>query len=206
VIISAQAQRKKEFQIRAGFGFAAYSTTSEIVFTSFNPHLTFKEDDGAGTIHMPLELRYEFSRRFNAGLDMKFGSYLYDPDSSEGKSNSFFVIGVGLEYNFISKDNFRWYAGLGFNTSTLELEETSDYLGTPVKRIYNYEGGGFRLNSGVLWFFSNMLGLNANLGYDSHNFSLKEGETNGQPFDLSQVDANLDVGGVDLTVGLVVRF
>jgi hypothetical protein len=206
VVASAQAQRKKEFQIRAGFGFAAYATTNEVIFTAFNPDLVFQDEDGTGTLHMPLEIRYELSRRFNAGLDMKFGSYLYDPDSAEGKSNSFFVIGIGLEYNFISSDNFRWYGGLGFNTATLELKESLDYFGTPVERTYRYAGGGFKLNSGVLWFFTGTLGLNANLGYDSHNFELKEGEDNGQAWDLSQVDATLDVGGVDFTLGLAVRF
>src|SRR5258705_1330602 len=206
VIASAQAQRKKEFQIRGGFGFAAYATTTEITFKAFNPDLTFKNEDGAATVHMPLELRYEFSQRFNAGLDIKFGSYIYDPDSAEGKSNSFFVIGIGLEYNFISNDNFRWYGGIGFNTATLKLEENFDYFGTPVKRKYNYTGPGFRLNSGVLWFFSPILGLNANLGYDGHNFSLKGLSDNGQAWDLSDVDATLDVSGIDLTLGLALRF
>src|SRR5689334_17924649 len=86
VITTAYAQRKKEFQIRGGFGFAVYGTTSEVTFKAFNPDLTLKDEDGAVTVHMPLELRYEFSHRFNARLDMKFGSYLYDPDSAKGKS------------------------------------------------------------------------------------------------------------------------
>ena len=155
---------------------------------------------------MPLELSYEISQRFNAGLDMKFGSYLYDPDSAEGKSNNFFVIGIGLEYNFISADNFRWYGGIGFNSASLELEENRTNLGVPVKSIGKYSGGGFRMNSGVLWFFAGALGLNANLGYDSHNFSLDDLTVNGQPQDLTYVEGTLKTSGVDLTIGLAVRF
>jgi hypothetical protein len=206
IAISAQAQRKKEFQIRGGFGFAAYATTTEFTYSAFGLTFTTKNDDGAATVHMPLELRYEISQRFNLGLDMKWGSYLYEPDSGDGKSNKFFVIGVGLEYNFINADNFRWYGGLGFNSASLELEENSTFGSTPVKQITRWSGGGFRLNSGVLYFFAGALGLNFNLGYDSHNFSLDEFEVNGQSQNLSGIDGSLDVGGMDLTLGLAVRF
>lgn len=205
VTAGANAQRKKEFQIRGGFGFAAYATTTEFTYSLFGFNLTSKNDDGAATVHMPLEFRYEFSQRFNAGLDMKWGSYLYNPDSAQGKSNKFFVIGIGLEYNFITKDNFRWYGGMGFNSASLELEENFTLLGTPVKRIMQYSGGGFRMNSGVLWFFGTTLGLNANLGYDSHNFKLDSVEDNGQAWNLSNVNGTLNVRGMDLTIGLVLR-
>lgn len=203
------AQRDKEFQIRGGFGFAVYGTTSEFTTTYnfFGTDVTVveKEEDGAATVHMPLEFRYEFTRRFNAGLDIKYGSYLYDPDSAEGKSNRFFTIGIGAEYNFISNDNFRWYGGIGINAAKLELEEEFTFI-IPVKQIATYKGPGFRINTGILWFFAGPLGLNTNIGFDSHNFTLDRLERNGQDEDLTNTEGKLTVKGVDVTIGLVVRF
>lgn len=205
-VVVVQAQRDKEFQIRGGFGFAVYGTTSEFTFTGFDPDVVLKDEDGAATVHLPLEFRYEFSRRFNAGLDIKFGSYLYDPDSSEGKSNRFFAIGLAVEYNFISNDNFRWYAGLGVNSSVLNLEEDYTLFGNYIHQEAFYDGPGVRINTGIMWFFAGPLGLNANVGFDSHNFKLDELHQNGQQIDLDDTEATLSVKGVDITLGLALRF
>lgn len=203
---AAYAQRNKEFQIRGGLGWSVYSSESEFAYTFSGLTFSNKNKDNAATVHLPLEFRYEITRRFNVGLDMKIGSYLYDPDSAEGKSNRFFVIGIGAEYNFINKDNFRWYGGIGINTCMLELQSDYSALGIAFSDISNYKGGGFRLNTGLLWFFARHLGLNFNLGFDSHNFKLDEFKRNGQNIDLSAIEGTLKVKGVDGTLGLVLRF
>jgi len=205
VFTAAHAQRKKEFQIRGGFGFAVYGSTSEFAFTAYDPDVVFKDEDGAATVHLPLELRYEISERFNLGLDIKWGSYLYDPDSSDGKSNRFFVLGIGAEYTLVNRDNFRWYLGAGFNAAGLELEENYTSFGIPINQVATYSGSGVRINSGLLWFFAGKLGLNFNMGFDSHNFSLKDLEHNGQAFDLTNYEGKLNVKGADFTLGLLVR-
>lgn len=206
ILTTAQAQRKKEFQIRGGLGWSIYST--EVEFTTYYAGLTFKNksSDNAATVHLPLEFRYEISQRFNLGLDLKIGSYIYDPDSADGKSNHFVVIGIGAEYNFINKDNFRWYGGVGFNTCLLELENDYEVLGVPVAQVDDYKGGGAKINTGILWFFASHIGLNFNLGFDSHNFTLDTHKINGQEQDLSNIDGKLTVKGVDGTLGLVLRF
>ena len=200
------AQREREFQVRAGFGFAGYGTTSEWTVNFFGTDINVKDNDGAASLHAPIELRYEVSERVNLGLDLKIGSYLYDPDSAEGKSNRFLVIGPSVEYNFITKDDFRWYGGLGFNGAFLDLEEEYELNGALVHEIARYTGPGFRLNAGVLIFLSELIGLNFNLGYDSHHFTLKELEVNGQLQSLDNFKATLNVKGVDGTIGLVLRF
>jgi hypothetical protein len=206
ILTTAQAQRDKEFQIRGGFGFAVYGTTSEITLTNFSPELSFTDDDGAATVHIPIELRYELTRRFNIGLDAKLGSYLYNPDSTEGKTNHFFTIGAAAEFNIINGDNFRLYAGAGVNTGTLTLKEESQVPGVDLSYESTYKGGGFRMNAGILWFFAGNLGLNANLGFDSHDFELNAYRENGQEQDLSNVKATLTINGMDGTIGLVQRF
>lgn len=201
------AQRKKEFQVRAGLGLGIYGSKTEFTYELPGNNLTDKDEGGAVTFHFPIELRYEITKRFNLGLDTKFGSYLYDPDSAEGKSNNFFAIGAGAEYSIVNKENFRWYGGIGFNYSSLTLVETSDnFSGTSEKNESKYSGSGFKLNTGVLVFLSKHFGLNFNFGYDSHNFTLQELKKNGQTQDLSNFKGKLWVKGGELNAGLCVRF
>ncbi|MBL7923772.1 MAG: porin family protein [Bacteroidia bacterium] len=198
----AQAQRDKEFQIRAGFGFALYSTRSE--WGSGN--LTQKDNGGAVTLHLPVDLRYELTRRLNMGLDLKIGSYLYDPDGADGKSNQYVVIGLAAEYNFINRDDFRWYGGAGYNFSNLELEESSELPGDDSNEEWTYRGGGFRFNTGVLLYIISDFGLNFNLGLDTHQYKLKKYKQDGNSIDLNSFEATLNTIGMDGTIGLVYRF
>jgi hypothetical protein len=204
VMYLAEAQSEREFQIRAGLGWAVYGTESEFTFKTPAGDFTSTETDGAATVHLPLELRYAFNEHVNAGLDFKFGSYLYDPDSSDGKSNRFVVAGIAGEYAFIAREKIRWYGGIGFNGSSLVLEETDEL--TDTKTVLTYSGGGFRLNTGLMVFLIGGFGLNFNLGYDAHNFKLRNYEVNGSEIDLDNIEATLRVAGVDGTIGAFLRF
>lgn len=202
--ITTQAQRDREFQIRAGLGTAGYATHYSQTYTIFGINITNEEDDGAVTVHMPIEFRYEIGRRFNAGLDLKFGSYLYDPsDSSTTKSNNFSSVGIAGEATVVSNDNFRWYVGLQFNTTNLELNEDFE---NGIVHQQQWRGGGTKFNTGILAYLGDgPLGLNANLGYDRHNFKLQSFTINGNDQNLDNFKATLDVRGVELNVGLVLR-
>lgn len=198
---SAQAQRSKELQVRAGVGFGLYGTKSE-----YGPdNNKIEETGGAVTLYLPVDFRYEITRRFNMGLDLKVGSYLYDPDSADGKSNGYVVVGLGAEYNLKNEEDFRWYFGGGINFANLNLEETNQPFSS-FKEEWKYSGVGIRFNTGVLIYIVGDFGLNFNLGFDSHALKLKKYEQNGKEIDLDSFDAKLNLNGVDGTVGLVYRF
>ncbi|MBK7964969.1 MAG: outer membrane beta-barrel protein [Bacteroidetes bacterium] len=195
------AQRDKEFQIRAGFGWSIYDAD----FKLKNGNSIQENDDGALSIQLPLEFRYELTERWNIGLDMKFGSYVYERDSAEGKSNSFFVFGIAGEYTIVNKDNFRWYSSFGIHAASLVIEEKSDDAIEYKEEEWTYSGGGIRLNTGVIIYLGDVVGLNFNLGLDTHNFKLKEYIKNSKKEDLSNLDATLKLAGLDGTIGLVFR-
>lgn len=195
--------QKGEFQIRLGLGGSGNSTESEIKYHINGLTFSDTNKDGAVTVHMPLELRYHVSNRFNIGLDMKFGSYVYDPDSAEGKSNHFNVLGIAAEYSIISMDHLRWYVGLGFTGASLELQEENNDGLLYSRAVANYSGGGARLNTGLLVLIGNHFGVNFNLGFDNHNFKLQKYTLNGDVID--EIDGTLKTRGVDGTLGLVVR-
>ena len=201
MVTQVKAQRDKEIQIRGGFGWSIYKTD----FQWKSGGTEYEDEDGALSIQLPLEFRYELTERWNLGLDMKFGSYVYEPDSAEGKSNRFFVFGIAGEYTIVNKDNFRWYTGFGIHTASLVLEETSEDAVIEKKEEWTYRGGGIRLNTGVLIYLGDVVGLNFNLGLDTHNFTLEEYEKDGAKQDLSKIDAKLKLSGLDGTIGLVLR-
>ena len=201
--LAMKAERKSELQIRAGGGFAVYGTrsTTSYAFPGFTNTTT--DEGAAATLHIPLDVRYAFSPRFNIGLDLKFGSYLYDPDSAEGKSNGFSVIGIAAEYSLIARENVRWYLGLGLNSAGLETRETD--LRTQLTSIATYRGGGWKLSTGAILFFSNHLGVHFQLGLDSHDFTLQQFKLDNQSFNLENFNGRLETVGLDGLVGLVIR-
>jgi hypothetical protein len=198
---AAEAQRDQEFQIRGGLGFSIYKADFKLESNTEK----YENEDGAVSVQFPLELRYELSEKWNVGLDMKFGSYLYEPDSSEGKSNRFFVFGIAGEYTLVNEEDFRWYAGFGIHAASLVLEEKSDDAVEYKEEVWSYSGGGIRLNTGVIIYLGDVVGLNFNLGLDTHNLNLKEYSKNSNKEDLSNVDATLKLAGLDGTIGVVFR-
>lgn len=204
VVQPVTAQDEPRIQLRAGGGFAVYGTRSTLTYSFSNGvRFTSTEEDAAATLHLPIEVRYAFNKRFNAGLDLKFGSYLYEPDSAEGKSNGFAVIGLTAEYSLIAREQFRWYVSIGLNTARLQLRETNTL--TQVISEADYGGGGYRLATGTLVFFTSRLGLNVHLGLDSHNFKLDTFRIDGQAQNLNGFTGTLETGGLDGGIGLVVR-
>lgn len=201
---TADAQREREFQIRGGLGWSVYGTLSETIIKTGFGNFSNTTTDNAATLHLPLELRYAFNKRVNAGLDFKFGSYLYEPDSSRGKSNQFVVAGVAFEYSLIARERIRWYGGVGINGCNLVLEETDDL--TDVKSTLTYSGAGFRFNTGILVFLFKGFGLNFNLGYDAHNFKLQQFKSDGVEQSLKNFEQTLRVAGLDGSLGAVIRF
>lgn len=207
-------QRDNEFQIRLGGGIAAYATEWNTNYTLNTPFGTYNfsdsGSDGAVTVHMPLEFRYEVFERLNVGLDMKFGRYIYDPEEDNtGKSNGFGSIGLAAEFTALNKSNTRLYLGLCVNTSWLTLHEKNiDDNGNSVTNEVNYRGPGVKLNAGFIQFFGNSpIGINTNIGYDTHNFEIHSvnATSNGNTNSINGFSGKLKTSGFDIALGLIFR-
>lgn len=213
VSTTAVAQRDNEFQIRLGLGGAAYATQTNLnydVNTFIGTfHLNHSEKDNAATTHIPIELRYEINPRLNVGLDMKFGSYLYsDSTDHVNKSNSFGSFGIAGEFSALNKENTRVYIGLCLNSTSLVMEEKMTVNNVHTNTTATWKGGGIKVNVGVIQYFgSSPIGVNFNLGYDSHNFDLKKWDypTGTSLVTLGSYKGTLETKGVDIALGLVFR-
>ncbi|MFY7706902.1 MAG: hypothetical protein ACOVQ5_02405 [Flavobacteriales bacterium] len=202
----AFSQREKEFQVRASYGLAGYATLSETKFTAFGFEVSDSDTSGAATQHFNLDLRYDFTNRITAGIDLKLGSYIYDPEEdNRGKSNSFVVVGISGEFNLMSREKSRLFLGLGLHRSDLELRERDTNAGIVSEAVATYRGRGIKLNLGYSKFFGNSpIGFNVSLGYDSHNFDLEDYIIDNNPF-FANYEGTLQVRGLDFSMGLVFR-
>lgn len=203
----AYSQREKEFQIRAGYGLAGYATFSDFAYDLGGITSRDQDTSGAAASHLNIDLRYEFSRRFAVGVDLKFGSYLYDPEEdNEGKSNGYGVVGINADFNLVSRDRFRWYVGVGLNVTNLEIRERETAGPLTLDNTFTYRGGGFKVNTGFIKYFGNSpFGLHFNIGSDNHQLRLEEAIQNGNSINISNIDGELKLRGLDLSLGLVVR-
>jgi len=181
--INAQSDRPKEVQLRGGVGISAYNSTTNISYDLFGTPIVQSNSGNAGTVHFPVEVRFEITRRINVGLNARFGSYLYDPEVTESgeRRNNFWALGPAAEFNIANRDNFRWYAGLGIhhvklNTyETFETEEIPFFGVLTAENSMKWSGLGSSFNTGILWFIAKSpIGLNFNVGYDGVNLNLKE--------------------------------
>jgi hypothetical protein len=185
-VCSSQSDRAKEIQIRTGVGISGYNSTTNINYDLIGAPIVQSTTGQAGTVHFPVEMRFEITRRINVGLNARFGSYLYDPEVTESseKRNNFWALGPAAEFNIANRDHFRWYAGLGIHAVKLNTYETFNTDPIPFFGVLTAEnsmkwaGLGSSLHTGILWFIAKSpVGLNFNIGYDGVNLDLKEFKT-----------------------------
>ncbi len=204
----ANAQsRDKEIQIRVGYGLSAYALDVDYSYKNGGFSYTSVSKDSAVTSQVPIELRYELHPRFNFGIDMRFGKYLYDPnENNTGKSNKFSSVGIGLEGVIVNKTNFRWYAGMVLSTNKFHIEENQTDSNGSYNQTMDWKGGGVTIYSGVMWYIGDgPLALNFNLARDGRSFDLKEVWQNGSSQDLSNITGKLNVTGVSFCIGAALR-
>lgn len=203
---SFSQDRKKEIQARLGWGFGGYRSLTVADYNFFGTQFQERDTSGAAARHLNIDLRYELTRRLALGLDTKFGSYLYDADEDNaGKSNGYAIFGIRAEFMIVQKPKFRWYLGGGFHFAGLVVEE-KDQGAFAVDNKAEYSGGGAKLNTGFIKYFSDSpFGLHFNLGYDAYNLELQSFSINGDDVDLSNYSGTLELDGVDLALGVIFR-
>jgi len=202
------AQRSKEIQLRFNGGIGGYAAFADYRVQFGNDTYLFTDTSGAATRQVELGARYELTHRFNVGLDLRLGSYIYDPEENNtNKSNTFRMLGIAAEFNAVSKPNFRWFFGGGLRVARLTITEPL-FQGIEEQRgTTRWGGSGLLLQTGILAFFGEgPVGASFNFGFDSNAFKLNEYSIDGDKQDLTGWKANLNTAGVLINAGLLWRF
>lgn len=196
---SAQFNQKGTVHLSLGLAAGAHGTEYEQKLRVLGVWLTDTETDGAATVTFPLELGVGLGKSFSLGLYVEPGSYL---DSSATESNGMALVGLQPRFYLVNKDRFAWLASLQLGGGALRIDR--DEPG--VESTARYAGGNFGLGTGVVFQFTDLIGLQLHLRYMSTSLKLRDYTLNGQDISLDDFEATLRTRGVALQASLGFRF
>jgi hypothetical protein len=153
--------------------------------------------------------QYGLSEKISAGIGLELGTYIFTPNeisSSEGftvsnLNNNFtlstFKVDLSGRYYIVNKDRFNFYAGpsVGFisGKNTLSVTGLTDSLEVSSP---SFAGLNFGVNTGINWYFTNVVGGIVQISYDSNNLSAK----------VNEITFKQNFSGVQFLAGLSLKF
>jgi len=156
-------------------------------------------DSHAATVTFPIQVGVGLADFFSLGAFLEPGSYL---DSSVTHSNSIVLYGVEPRFYLVNKEHFAWLAGLQLGGSTLHITGSQGRDKTDAR----YSGSAFGLSTGVVFQFTDLIGLQLHLRYMAANMPLRQYSVNGNSVSQKDFDAVLHTNGVALQASLGFRF
>lgn len=196
---SAQFNDKGTVHLALGVAGGAHGTEYKTTIHIFGGNYSDTETDGAATITVPVELDFGISKKFSLGLFLEPGSYL---DSSATESNSMALVGLQPRFYFINGDRFAWMGSLQLGAAGLKIERDEAFTESSA----TYAGGNFGLGTGVVFQFTDLIGLQLHMRYMTTNMKLRDYTLNGNDVDLDDYEAVLRTRGVAFQMSLGFRF
>lgn len=196
---SAQFNDKGTVHLALGVAGGAHGTEYKTTIHIFGGNYSDTETDGAATITVPIELDFGISKKFSLGLFLEPGSYL---DSSATESNSMALVGLQPRFYFINGDRFAWMGSLQLGAAGLKIERDEAFTESSA----TYAGGNFGLGTGVVFQFTDLIGLQLHMRYMTTNMKLRDYTLNGNDVDLDDYEAVLRTRGVAFQMSLGFRF
>lgn len=196
---SAQFNDKGTVHLAVGVAGGAHGTEYKTTIHIFGGNYSDTETDGAATITVPIELDFGISKKFSLGLYLEPGSYL---DSSATESNTMALVGLQPRFYFINGDRFAWMGSLQLGAAGLKIERDEAFTESSA----TYAGGNFGLGTGVVFQFTDLIGLQLHMRYMTTNMKLRDYTLNGNDVDLDDYEAVLRTRGVAFQMSLGFRF
>ena len=143
----AQVNAPGRFQIGLAGSVGGHATHFENSFHVGALQFGSKNDDGAATFSLPLDVQVGVSRRLSLGVCIEPGSYV---DSAGTHPNQFLIISFSPRYYIVNGDRFALFGNLDLGAGVLRISEvhqgTNQYTDT-------YAGGHFRLGVQAQYYF-----------------------------------------------------
>lgn len=206
-LVNAQALKKGDFFINPGLGFGIERTQTNI-----------KNDTIEGALPGLLNLTagYMISEKFGLQVRFERNGYISDPkDSIQAVTGNFLI---GANYNFINNPVYAMHVGILLGGSSLTFTPSDKQS---VKNDVEITAGGsaFQLNVGGNAYFSQHLGLFYEIGYASRKYSkITIYDKSANPQEQEWIDdkgtnstsddqsIEVDISGIDIRIGLAIRF
>ncbi len=200
--LSAQVNQKGTIHASIGAAIGGHATEYDrtVILNILGFPISLREvsEGGAATTTYPIEFHYGIAPVFSLGAYYEPGIYV---DSNDTRNNRLHLIGLQPRFYLINKERFAWMASAYFGTTSLRIED-NDIDDSESK----FKGGHFGVGSGVLFLFSERVGLQLYLRYLGTNLDLKEYSINGDVVPSANYDGTLRTSGGALNASLCFRF
>ena len=151
------------------------------------------------------QFQYGLADKFSAGIGLEFGTAVLTPKDnnsyySTSTDVSTFKFNVSGRYYFLNQEKYNIYAGpsIGY-TSGKNTSSAVFGLGQTTK----YTGLNYGLNVGGNYFFTDVVGVIVNLGYEGNGLKYTRTDDGSGDPDLS---GKATLGGVKIMAGLALKF
>ncbi|MBC5836064.1 outer membrane beta-barrel protein [Flavobacterium sp. F372] len=199
---NAQSNQKGTMHVNVIGGFLSGSGT--------------QQDDEAGSTETKFSatgaqfganFQYGLAESFSAGIGLEVGTSILTPKDYNfedyGYTKDFtlstFKVNLSGRYYFVNKDNFNVYAGpsVGFTSGKDKTAYGFDY-GTAEKT--KFSGLNYGVNAGGNYYFTDVVGVIVNLGYEGNSLKSKQTE------DGTEHTGKTNIGGIKVMAGLALKF
>lgn len=148
--------------------------------------------------------QYGLAESFSAGIGLEVGTSVLTPKNldsydtygyTDPSISTFKVIASG-RYYFLNEEKFNVYAGpsVGFTTGK---DKVVAYAGDSKTK---YSGLNYGLNAGGSYFFTDIVGVTANVGYEGNSLKSK------QTIEGEEFTGKATLSGIKAMVGLALKF
>lgn len=197
---NAQSHSKGAMQVNIMGGFLTGTATDQ--------------DDAAGSqefkstasgAQFGAHFQYGIADAFSLGLGLEFGTIVLTPKdntffTTEPTLNTFKVMVTG-RYYFVNKEKFNVYAGPSVGYTTAK-DDTVYGFGFGFDQETKSNGLNYGVNVGGNYFFTDVVGVILNVGYEGNSLKSTTTYNDGTPEDTGKTN----VGGVKVMAGLALKF
>jgi hypothetical protein len=163
------------------------------------------DSSGAGTTLFRLNPQIHIISWLSAGIDIRWGGYIENPDNAEAAGNRITTTSVFVRAYPVNKDKFSWYVGAGIGNSSLAIKRRTTLI-IPILYEYRFRGLQSFLETGINAMATKNIGFNFNLGYMGTNMKLRKFVVNGEKQNISDWNNFLNTKGITFGLGLTFAF
>lgn len=191
ILTFAQAIKKGNIEISAGTGFGIYGTSDN---ESNND--TAKNNNTAAAGLLNVSCKYAISEKFSLGFILERNGFAHD---SSNKAHSLNV-GLNAQYLFVNKDkNIIYFDFVGGYSNFKYVDESS-------KNWVTSNGLNLQPGIGFKHYFGENLGFYLQSNYAFYSYKKLVGD-NGEILKTSKSeDYNIKLSGLNVKVGLLIKF
>jgi outer membrane protein W len=197
---NAQSNQKGTMHVNVMGGFLSGTSTQK-----WDVEGSTKDKYTATGAQFGANFQYGLAESFSAGIGLEVGTAVLTPKNIDSydagytdPSVSTFKVNLSGRYYFVNKDNFNVYAGpsVGF-TSAKDKDLLFAYEGAQKTK---YSGLNYGINAGGNYYFTDVVGVILNLGYEGNSLKSKVSE-GGEDF-----TGKTSLGGIKVMAGLALKF